>query len=255
MSGLTLGWRTDTAASVRGAAATASAARGPRSDEPLLRNGHLLSASSVLTSVLGAGYWALATRLYPVDEVGRNYAAVSAMLFLAGVGQLNLTNVLVRFVPVAAGRTGRLVARAYAAAFGITLLLAVGFVLLLPDLSPGLDFLHHPLVGAGFEFEARVGDVHFSGEDGNAYGLDVRDRLADKREENVEVVDHDVEDDVDIQTASAENAEAMHFEKQRTFDEFFRGENGGIEAFDVADLENAGVFLGCRDKRVGFAKR
>jgi O-antigen/teichoic acid export membrane protein len=167
---LTSGRRPALVGSVWGAAGPSAANRRARSREPLLRNGHLLSASSVLTSVLGAAYWALATRFYPVNTVGRNYAAISAMLFLAGVGQLNLTNVLVRFVPVAGGRTGRLVAQAYAAAFGITLLLAVGFVLLLPDISPGLDFLHHPLVGAGFAV-ATAGYALFVLQDGALTGL------------------------------------------------------------------------------------
>ena len=167
MNGLALGWR---AAAAEGQGGSAPPPARPHSAEPLLRNGHLLSASSVLTSVLGAAYWALATRFYPVDEVGRNYAAVSAMLFLAGVGQLNLTNVLVRFVPVAGRRTGRLVGQAYAAAFGITLLLAVGFVLLLPDISPGLDFLHRPLVGAGFAV-ATAGYALFVLQDGALTGL------------------------------------------------------------------------------------
>lgn len=164
MSGLTWSWRAD---DPPGAGRRALRARGR---EPLLRNGHLLFTSSVLTSVFGAGYWALATRFYPADTVGRNYAAISAMLLLAGVGQLNLTSVLVRFVPVAGRRTGRLVLRAYIASAGLTFALAVGFLLLVPRISPGLDFLHHPLVGAGFA-AAAAGYALFVLQDGALTGL------------------------------------------------------------------------------------
>jgi O-antigen/teichoic acid export membrane protein len=164
MSGLTWSWRADE---------PAGAGRRPlraRRGEPLLRNGHLLFTSSILTSVFGAGYWALVTRLYPADTVGRNYAAISAMLLLAGVGQLNLSSVLVRFVPVAGARTGRLVLRAYIASAALTFALAAGFLLLVPKISPGLDFLHGPLVGAGFA-AAAAGYALFVLQDGALTGL------------------------------------------------------------------------------------
>ncbi len=125
-------------------------AAGPQSKDQLLRNGHVLTFNSVLTAALGAAYWAFAARVYDADTVGRNYSAVSAMMLLAGVGQLNLTNVLLRFVPTAADRTRQLVTRAYLAAGVSTVLLAAGFLLLLPVLSPGLTFLRDPLLGPFF---------------------------------------------------------------------------------------------------------
>jgi len=167
MSGLTWGWR---AGEPAGAGRRLLWARRRDRREPLLRNGHLLFTSSMVTSVFGAGYWALATRLYPADTVGRTYAAISAMLLLAGAGQLNLTSVLIRFVPVAGARTGRLVLRAYVASAGLTFALAVGFVLLVPKISPGLDFLHQPLAGAGFA-AAAAGYALFVLQDGALTGL------------------------------------------------------------------------------------
>ncbi len=140
------------------------------SSEPLLRNGQLLSISSLLTSALGAGYWALATRLYSPATVGRNYSAISAMMLLAGIGQLNLTNVLVRFVPAAGRRTRTLVSRAYLAAITTTMLLATGFVLLVPALSPDLGFLHHAVIGGCF-IAATAGYGLFIMQDGVLTGL------------------------------------------------------------------------------------
>lgn len=138
--------------------------------EPLLHNGHVLSVSSLLTSVLGGGFWVLATRVYDPATIGRNYAAVSAMMLLAGVGQLNLTNVLVRFVPGSARGARTFVVRAYLAALGTTLVMATGFVLLIPYVAPKLAFLHHPLLGVCF-IVATAGYAVFVLQDGALTGL------------------------------------------------------------------------------------
>ncbi|MEV7027530.1 hypothetical protein AB0O00_36055, partial [Kitasatospora sp. NPDC093558] len=158
----------------RTAATRPPPAAGGRTDvrrsDPLLRNGHLLTASSLVTAGVGAGYWALAARLFTPAAVGVGFAAVSAMMFLGGVGQLNLVNTMIRFVPPAGRRTGRLVARAYLAAAGCGLVLGAGFVLLVPELSPGLDFLRAPPVAAGFA-AATAAYALFVVQDGVLTGL------------------------------------------------------------------------------------
>ncbi|MEY9967926.1 O-antigen/teichoic acid export membrane protein [Streptacidiphilus sp. MAP12-16] len=141
-----------------------------RQYDPLLRNGHLLTVSSLLTAGVGAAYWALAAHLFGPGSVGRGYAAVSAMMFLGGIGQLNLVNTMIRFVAPAGARTGRLVAGAYLAAVTCALLLGAGFVLLIPRLASGLSFLHTPLVGAGFA-AATAGYALFVLQDGVLTGL------------------------------------------------------------------------------------
>ena len=109
--------------------------------------------------------------------------------------------------------------------------------------------------GAGFKFDAGVGDVHFVADDGDADGFEIDDRRVDEREQDVEVVDHHVVDDVDIEAARRKNAEAMDFEKHRARDDFSDGDDGGIEAFDVADLKNAAAAFRGGDERVGFVER
>ena len=109
--------------------------------------------------------------------------------------------------------------------------------------------------GAGFKFDARVGDVHFVADDRDADGLEINDWRIDEREQDVEVVDHDVIDDVDIEAARRKNAEAMDFEKHRARDDFSDGDDGGIEAFDVADLKNAAAAFCGGNERVGFIER
>lgn len=82
----------------------------------LLRNGYALMCNTGVTAVLGLAYWVLAARLYPPGAIGTGSAVVSALLFVAGVSQLNLQGALTRFLPVAGDRTGAFLAGAYAIA-------------------------------------------------------------------------------------------------------------------------------------------
>ncbi|MGW5637888.1 lipopolysaccharide biosynthesis protein [Streptomyces sp. NPDC003832] len=118
--------------------------------EPLLRNGHLLAMSSLVNAVLGAVFWVLATHWYDDRTVGLNYAAVSAATLLSTVGQLNLSDFLVRFVPAAGRHTRSLILTCYFASITCSVLVSVGFLLLVPSVSPGLDFLLSPLTGFFF---------------------------------------------------------------------------------------------------------
>jgi O-antigen/teichoic acid export membrane protein/aminoglycoside phosphotransferase (APT) family kinase protein len=154
---------------VRGVRAWWPAGRGVGTDR-LLRNGHLLTVSSLLASSLGAGYWVLVTRWYSPSSVGRGYSAVSAMMFLAGLGQLNLANTLVRFVPTAGVRTRLLIVRIYAAAAVATTVLAVAFVFAVPLIAPQLGFLRAPLWAAGF-VAASTAYALFVLQDGALTGL------------------------------------------------------------------------------------
>ncbi|QMU71972.1 lipopolysaccharide biosynthesis protein [Streptacidiphilus sp. P02-A3a] len=120
--------------------------------DPLLRNGVVLTLASLASSVLGAAYWSVVGPglHYSTSTVGRNYSAVSMVMFLGGVSQLNLADVMVRFAPSAGSATRRIVTRAYLASIALALLVGVGFVLLVPWVSPGLGFLHTPLTGTVF---------------------------------------------------------------------------------------------------------
>ena len=159
------------APSVQTAPATAPAVPGTARDGArLLRNGHVLTLSSLLTATLGAGFWMVATSWYSTASVGRSYAAISAVSLLSGFGQLNLADVLVRFVPAAGRHTRRLVLRCYAASALFSTLLAGLFLLLVPVLAPGLDYLRSPL-GAACFIAATCGYSIFVLQDGVLTGL------------------------------------------------------------------------------------
>ncbi len=109
--------------------------------EPLLRNGHFLTMSSVATAVVGLLYWSLAAHQYSTTVVGRSSAVVAAMMLIGGVAQMNLVSALVRFVPVAGARTKHLVVTSYMTAAAVAGVLGVGFIAVAPALSDQFQFV------------------------------------------------------------------------------------------------------------------
>jgi O-antigen/teichoic acid export membrane protein len=93
--------------------------------DPIARSSVLLLLNTAITGVLGLVYWLIAARLFPQAAVGRAAALVSASILLAGVGQLNLSGMLMRFLPQAGVRSRHLVLVTYAIACAASLLLAV----------------------------------------------------------------------------------------------------------------------------------
>jgi hypothetical protein len=73
-------------------------------------------------------------------------------------------------------------------------------------------------------------------------------------EDDVEVVDHEVENHVDIEGAGREDAEAMRLKEHGAGEARLDGEDGGVEALEMAGLENAVFFFGPADEVVGLSK-
>jgi O-antigen/teichoic acid export membrane protein len=95
---------------------------------PLHRDGYALVLNAAITAVIGLAYWMAAARLYAPDVVGLNSAVISSMMFLAGLSQLNLSNILVRFIPTAGEAVLRLVVIAYLASLAVAGIVAFLFV-------------------------------------------------------------------------------------------------------------------------------
>lgn len=109
--------------------------------DPLLRNGHALTLSSLASSVVGLAYWGAAAHEYSPTSLGRNSVAISLIMFLAGIAELNLMSALTRFLPVAGRRSVRFVVLVYLTSFSVGLILS-GIALLLVRIAvPGLHFL------------------------------------------------------------------------------------------------------------------
>jgi O-antigen/teichoic acid export membrane protein len=109
--------------------------------EPLHRTAWGLASSTLVTSALGVGFWALAARIYPVGALGRDSALIASMMTISMLSQLNLGNVILRFLPLVGDRAGRRVGQAYALAAAAGALAAGAFVVLAPRLDAKLAFL------------------------------------------------------------------------------------------------------------------
>ncbi|MGN6693766.1 MAG: lipopolysaccharide biosynthesis protein, partial [Aquihabitans sp.] len=109
---------------------------------PLTRNGYALLLASVITSVLGMGYWILAARLYSETALGRGAALVSAMLLVTSLATAGLKRSLIRFVPTAGRHAPLVVLRIYAVGLGIALAGGIVFLTGVRDWSKDLTMLH-----------------------------------------------------------------------------------------------------------------
>jgi O-antigen/teichoic acid export membrane protein len=125
-----------------------------RSD-PLSRGGLALLVNTGLTGALGFAYWIMAAHLFPTYAVGVAGALVAATTLLSGIGQLNLSGMLMRFLPRAGGRSRRLVVMTYAFTASVSAFLAAISLLVIRMFAPQTSPLHLNVV----QFAAFVGAV------------------------------------------------------------------------------------------------
>jgi O-antigen/teichoic acid export membrane protein len=118
---------------------------------PLYRNVYALTVNTVVSTALGSVYWVLAARLYSPRDLGVGAAAVSTMMFLSNLSQLNLNAALARFLPASGAAGGRLVAYAYAANALVAGAVSATFLVVAPALSGRLAFFSaNPLLAILF---------------------------------------------------------------------------------------------------------
>jgi O-antigen/teichoic acid export membrane protein len=122
-----------------------------RAGTPLLRNAYALIAGSALTAVLGLGYWMLAARRYPAEEVGRGSATIAAMTWLSTVAVLNVPGSLTRYLPRAGRQAGQLVRSAYLLCGIVAGVASLLFLVGVGVWAPGFAFLRtSPAMAAWF---------------------------------------------------------------------------------------------------------
>ena len=110
--------------------------------ERLTGNAVALMGNTGLTSLLGVVFWVGATRLYPADVLGQDAGLIAGMMLLSSLSELSLGQGIPRLLPQVLSRRRLAVAAAYAVTAAVAVLLAAGFALLAPELSPGFAFLH-----------------------------------------------------------------------------------------------------------------
>ncbi len=137
--------------------------------EPLFRNAYSLMVNSIMSSGLGLVFWIVAARIYPTETVGRDSAMVAAMVTLSTICQLNLGNAIPRFMPLVAD-PARALRKLYALSTGLALVVATGFVFVVPHLDEELGVLGDPAVALSFIIGTSLWGV-FALQDGALTGL------------------------------------------------------------------------------------
>ena len=107
---------------------------------------------------------------------------------------------------------------------------------------------------SGFEFDADVGDVNLGGKDGQANGVNGADRRGGEGADDIEVVNHEVEDDINIQGAGSKDAETVRLKKHGVVEEWADGLYSGIEALQMPRLQNAAKLSGEADEMVSLCQ-
>ena len=85
------------------------------SGDRLVHSATALLISNATGAALGVAFWAVAARLYKPEDVGDGVAAISAMVLLASLAQLNLSIIFPRYLHAAGAKAPRMLAFGYAA--------------------------------------------------------------------------------------------------------------------------------------------
>src|SRR5208337_2302619 len=108
---------------------------------------------------------------------------------------------------------------------------------------------------AGGEFQTHIRNIHFARQNRQADGADFLDRRFGEGEDDVEIVDHQIEHDVDIERARSEHAQPVHFEKHGLGQQREGGAYGGIEALEMPGLGDPAARGGQLNQFVGLGER
>ena len=95
----------------------------------------------------------------------------------------------------------------------------------------------------GVEFDANIGDIGFGREDRQTDGADFANGRVGEAENDVEIVDHEVENDVDVEGTGSEDAESMGFEEHGLIERCEGCGDRRIETLEVADGNDATLRL------------
>ena len=109
--------------------------------DPLWRSAYSLMLNSAATGVFGLIFWIVAARAQSSARVGEASALIAAMMTLSSISQLNLANVITRFLPQAGTRAARWILGAYGLAVVATVVGAGVFLAVVPAFSKSLRFL------------------------------------------------------------------------------------------------------------------
>ena len=106
----------------------------------LVHSATALLISNATGAVLGIAFWAVAAHLYPANDVGDGAAAISAMVLLASLAQLNLSVVFPRYLHASGAKAPSVLRAGYGSSILVALVAGLIFV----------NFTgHHPYLALG----------------------------------------------------------------------------------------------------------
>ena len=85
--------------------------------------------------------------------------------------------------------------------------------------------------------------------------IDYFDVFADQPLHDVQIVNHQIEHDIDVERTRGEFPDAMDFEVDGIAHVWTQGYERGIEAFEMADLEQRASLLRGSNHSIGFSQR
>ena len=109
--------------------------------------------------------------------------------------------------------------------------------------------------GAVGELDTRVRDVHVRREDRHARRPHLADLRPHELQNEIEIVNHEVEDDRDVGAARLERRQALGLQETRLLQIWCRGAHRSIESLDVAYLEAQAALPGYLHELLGTGQR
>src|SRR5712692_1227373 len=110
---------------------------------------------------------------------------------------------------------------------------------------------------AGREFQSRIGGIDALSQDRNTHRVQrsYLDLLANQPLHDVQIVNHQIKHDVDVQASRRELAYAMNLKIDGIVHMWPQSDKRGIEAFGVTDLQHRAAFLPRSDHAIRFFQR
>jgi len=117
----------------------------------LYRNSIYLILNSAIPAVTGFAFWMIATRLYPVENIGIAAAAISMMTLLTFLSTLGLEFGLIRFIPNAGRKANEILNSCFTSGTLVAIVLSTVFVVGLSIWAPSLiGIRQNPIFSVAF---------------------------------------------------------------------------------------------------------
>lgn len=104
--------------------------------DPFLLNSMYIMLSSVFGAVIGVGFWIVAARIFPQEQVGLGTALISTLTLLLTLSKLGMDQSLIRYFP--SGDKGSIIVTSTIISTAVALLLGVIFLIGTPVWAPAL---------------------------------------------------------------------------------------------------------------------